>query len=88
MVEAKDPTLGGLSDILSKLTGEGVEGSIMMTIDTKTGEIKTVQGDDIQKLLSSATAEGQADPEQLKKILENIQNGEFEVLGCNFVFYS
>ena len=73
-----------MSDILQKLAkSEGVEGSIMMTIDTKTGEIKTVKGDDIDKLLSSATQEGVPDQEQLKKILENIQNGEFEVLGSN-----
>merc|ERR1712227_1122145 len=78
LVEASDP-LKGMSDILQKLAkSEGVEGSIMMTIDTKTGEIKTVKGDDIDKLLSSATQEGVPDQEQLKKILENIQNGEFE----------
>lgn len=56
----------------------------MLTIDTKSGEIKQVSQDELEKMLGDADTKGSTDPKQVQEFLANLDNGDLEVFGFQF----
>ena len=82
-VEAVSSPLGGLGDILSKLS-QGDQ-PIMLTIDTKSGEVKQVNQEELEKLIQSNPDAAQSDSKQLQNFLEKLENADLQVLGSNSI---
>merc|ERR1712130_826460 len=74
--EAVSSPLGGLGDILSKLS-QGDQ-PIMLTIDTKSGEVKQVNQEELEKLIQSDPDSAQSDSKQLQNFLEKLENADLQ----------
>jgi hypothetical protein len=72
--------MDGLSDIISKITAGAAAGSItepiMLTVDTKSGEIKQVNKDELEKMIKDQSPE---DIDSIQDFLDKLDVGELEV---------